>query len=1035
MLRAKYSIILGTPIIAIGLSTFFMWLFGSQIDQEEKLEYFRMAPSTAGIFLLLGIFILRKKSIPNILKKIIILFTIIVPGIILILNIAGFHSKYEHLGFTITQKIGESPGGYMSPLTAICFLLAGTSLLFIEIVNHVRFIFGFVATSCLFILQTMCFIFLLSYAFGAPIFYRGNIIPIALNTVITFIILGLYISILVTGKYGNILGIALNIFENRNSLILFFISISIGIVSFGFIYHRTYEKNFNLELEKQLSIISELKANELIQFRKERMGDASILYKNNSFYELAHRNLRHSDADSEKQIQNWFTKYHTVFQYDSILMLDSHAKLVQSIPKSRHLISQTTIDVAKVVLKERKIIFHDFHRDDYNGEIYLSIFVPIVNETVHSIPMGVVIFRIDPKIYLFPFLQKWPTLSQSGETLLVRKNGNNVQFLNFLKYHPNHDMSLQIPLTQTSVPVVIAISGKEGIIEGLDYRNVPVIVFARKIDNSPWVFIVKLDKAEAFLPLIQRKWYTMAVVLTLIAIVGGGLHTISRQHKLSYFKEKMEIAEQIRLISNALEVAANSIVITNKNGVIHWVNESFSKTTGYTREEAIGKTPGFLIKSGIQDSSFYEDIWDKILSGQVWSGEIINKRKDGTLFPEEMTITPLTDSKNQITHFVSVKQDITERKKAEEVIKNFYSELEEKVKTRTEELSIANKNLSVINKSLEVAMNDLKDLQRQLVLSENLSTLGKLAAGMTHELNTPLGAIISAAKTMSAIIQNKTDKITGDLTRLNEEEANNLKIILKESLDKSSLTSRIPPRSLKKDISEILKVSGMKNSSSIAESVIDTGVYDLKERLPFLLNTENSAQIMEAVSYFSSMKNLNRTICTASEKASYVVSVLKNYLYRESEDFKPTMEAVDLIREIENILPLYSNKIKNKVEIIKNFETSEKCLGDREKLNQVWINLINNALFAMNYKGILEIQTQKIGSWIILSIIDSGPGIPQEIQNKIFEPFFTTKKKGEGMGLGLDICSHIIKSMGGKIEFESVPGRTQFSVWLRPAIE
>ena len=121
------------------------------------------------------------------------------------------------------------------------------------------------------------------------------------------------------------------------------------------------------------------------------------------------------------------------------------------------------------------------------------------------------------------------------------------------------------------------------------------------------------------------------------------------------------------------------------------------------------------------------------------------------------------------------------------------------------------------------------------------------------------------------------------------------------------------------------------------------------------------------------------------------------------------------------------------VEIIKTYKTDDKCIGNEDQLNQVWINLLNNCLQSMDYKGKIEIRIEKIDSWIVTSFIDSGAGIPIEIQDRIFDPFFTTKKHGEGIGLGLDICKTIITSMGGKIEFESVPGNTKFSVWLKSA--
>ena len=125
----------------------------------------------------------------------------------------------------------------------------------------------------------------------------------------------------------------------------------------------------------------------------------------------------------------------------------------------------------------------------------------------------------------------------------------------------------------------------------------------------------------------------------------------------------------IRLKSAALEAAANAIVITDRKGVIEWTNTAFTTFTGFGADDAIGQRPGDLLKSGTHDQMFYRDLWDTILSGKVWHGEVVNKRKDSTLYTEDMMITPLMDAHGDITHFIAVKQDISQRKMLEEQIR------------------------------------------------------------------------------------------------------------------------------------------------------------------------------------------------------------------------------------------------------------------------------------------------------------------------------------------------------------------------------
>ncbi len=173
-------------------------------------------------------------------------------------------------------------------------------------------------------------------------------------------------------------------------------------------------------------------------------------------------------------------------------------------------------------------------------------------------------------------------------------------------------------------------------------------------------------------------------------------------------RAQREAEDQLRLQSAALEAAANGIVITDEGGKIIWVNKAFTETTGYEFKEVIGKNPRFL-KSGKQDREFYKEMWDTILSGKVWRHTLINRRKDGTLINEDLTITPIRNVSGKINHFVGIKQDITELVQA----------LTD-VRTKSEELA---------------------SMTQQLWQASKLATMGELAASIAHELNNPLATV------------------------------------------------------------------------------------------------------------------------------------------------------------------------------------------------------------------------------------------------------------------------------------------------------
>lgn len=144
----------------------------------------------------------------------------------------------------------------------------------------------------------------------------------------------------------------------------------------------------------------------------------------------------------------------------------------------------------------------------------------------------------------------------------------------------------------------------------------------------------------------------------------------------------------------------------------------------------------------------------------------------------------------------------------------------------------------------------------------------------------------------------------------------------------------------------------------------------------------------------------------------------------------PEKVMADIRESVETVMTLYHNKIKRGVELTTDFKATPSIPCYPDELSQVWTNLIHNALQAMQFRGRLEISIFPENDNIIVAITDNGPGIPKEIQSRIFEPFFTTRARGEGSGLGLDICRKIVEKHKGAIQFDSEPGKTTFKVSL-----
>jgi signal transduction histidine kinase len=166
----------------------------------------------------------------------------------------------------------------------------------------------------------------------------------------------------------------------------------------------------------------------------------------------------------------------------------------------------------------------------------------------------------------------------------------------------------------------------------------------------------------------------------------------------------------------------------------------------------------------------------------------------------------------------------------------------------------------------------------------------------------------------------------------------------------------------------------------------------------------------------------------ASEKTSKIVYALKSYSHFQIVRDKAV--EVNLAENIENVLALYHNQLKQGIEVIRNFEDVPPIYAYPDELVQVWTNTIQHAIQAMSGRGVLTIDIKDRDNFIAVQFTDSGVGIPPEIMDRIFEPFFTTKQQGEGSGLGLDITRKIMDRHHGKIEVSSEPGRTTFTFLL-----
>jgi signal transduction histidine kinase len=328
---------------------------------------------------------------------------------------------------------------------------------------------------------------------------------------------------------------------------------------------------------------------------------------------------------------------------------------------------------------------------------------------------------------------------------------------------------------------------------------------------------------------------------------------------------------------------------------------------------------------------------------------------------------------------------------------------------------------------LRRTLDELQRAQDQLVQSEKLAALGQLIAGIAHEINTPLGAIRAAAGNADKALRASLTELPKLGERLSAVQQTDFFALIEQALTTKALVTAAEKRPLKRQLTRELEAAGIDDARSLADLLTDIGVHDrLDQLLPLLAHPQRDWLLKLAYDLTRLQGNAD-TILQAVERASKVVFALKSYArFDKVGDKRP----VHLRQGLETVLDLYQSQIKQGVTVECAFAELPAVPGHEDELVQVWTNLIHNAVQAMGGDGRLHLATACETGHAVISVTDSGPGIPADIQQRIFEPFFTTKPSGEGSGLGLHICQKIVAKHDGVIKVDSTPGRTTFSVWL-----
>jgi len=324
----------------------------------------------------------------------------------------------------------------------------------------------------------------------------------------------------------------------------------------------------------------------------------------------------------------------------------------------------------------------------------------------------------------------------------------------------------------------------------------------------------------------------------------------------------------------------------------------------------------------------------------------------------------------------------------------------------------------------------IRETTRREQQRDRLASLGKLSAGLAHELNNPASAATRATSQLRDVLKKIRDAShelgSRDLSAAQKAEIEKLEAAFVQSNEVPADALTISD--LEEQIDSLLRSHGQNDLWQMSADLARKNVKpEMLDSLFATLDAGTARAALVRIAASVEVATLLDEIESGTSRISDLVRAIKEYTYMD----QTPLQNVDIVKSLETTLTILNHKLKHGITVERRYQKIPLMVNSfGSELNQVWTNIIDNAIDAMSGEGKLQVRTYREDSCVVVEITDNGPGIPPEVQSHIFEPFFTTKGVGEGTGLGLDTAQRIVKKHRGNIQVNSVPGQTRFQVWL-----